>query len=109
MFQNLLNKLFGDRKAPRTRSNRTSSKGTLPAPGPPRTPREPERIDPHATPEALCGLRDGMTKDELREHLATLYRRHNRAASSLDDNLRGEAEIMLEAIVACRERYLGGD
>lgn len=48
-----------------------------------------------------------MTKDELREHLAALYRRHNRAASSLDDQLRREAEIMLEAIVACRERYLG--
>lgn len=102
MFQNLLNKLFGGRKAPRTRSAR----GT-PGPRPSAPSPESGRIDPNASPEVLCGLRDGMTKDELREHLAALYRRHNRAASSLDDQLRREAEIMLEAIVACRERYLG--
>ena len=35
------------------------------------------------------------------------YRRHNRAASSLEDGLRQEAERMLEAVVQCREKFLG--
>ena len=64
-------------------------------------------LDENASPEQLCELRDGMTKDELRSHLALLYRRHNRAASSLDARLRAEADTMLNAIVECRKRYLG--
>ena len=63
-------------------------------------------LDADASPEQLCELRDGMTKDELRSHLALLYRRHNRAASSLDARLRSEADTMLNAIVECRKRYL---
>jgi len=64
-------------------------------------------IDPKAAPEVLCGLTPGMSTDEIRDHLAALYRRHNRAASSLDDTLRADAEIMLDAIVRCRESLLG--
>ena len=45
-------------------------------------------------------------REKIREHLAMLFRRHNRAASSLDDKLRTEAELMLDAIVAVRERHL---
>jgi len=56
--------------------------------------------------EELCGLRDGMSHEELESLLKMLYRRHNRAASSLDDNKRAEAEIMLDAIVEVRQRYL---
>ena len=56
--------------------------------------------------EELCQLKDGMTYDELRAHLAKLYRRHNRAAASLDPKLRDEAERMLDAIVEIRHRYL---
>ncbi len=48
-----------------------------------------------------------MSTDEIRDHLARLYRRHNRAASSLEDDLRQEAERMLEAVVQCREKFLG--
>ena len=61
---------------------------------------------PTATAEELCGLTDGMTHEELREHLAKLYRRHNRAASSLNPELRSEAERMLDAIVEVRHTYL---
>jgi hypothetical protein len=48
-----------------------------------------------------------MSTDQIRDHLARLYRRHNRAASSLEDGLRQEAERMLEAVVQCREKFLG--
>ena len=42
----------------------------------------------------------------MRAHLAKLYRRHNRAASSLNPDLRVQAERMLDAIVEVRHRYL---
>ncbi len=61
-----------------------------------------------ATNEELCGITASMSREEIRSILATLYRRHNRAASSLDSKLRDEAEIMLEAIAAMKEKYLGG-
>jgi hypothetical protein len=64
-------------------------------------------VDPGAPPEVLCGLSPGMSTEEIRDHLALLYRRHNRAASSLDEALRADAEIMLDAIVRCRETFLG--
>lgn len=57
--------------------------------------------------EELCGISKTMPKEEIREKLATLYRRHNRAASSLDARLRDEAEMMLEAIATVKERHLG--
>jgi hypothetical protein len=47
-----------------------------------------------------------MDRDEIRTHLATLYKRHNNAAGSLDPELRREAETMLDAIVHCREKYI---
>jgi len=65
-----------------------------------------QSISKSASREELCGITEGMSTDELRERLATLYRRHNRAASSLDEKLRDEAEHMLEAIAALREKYL---
>lgn len=67
--------------------------------------RHPE-INAAKTPEELCGITAEMSPSELKNRLAELYQRHNRASSSLDENLRAEAEIMLDAIVACRERYL---
>jgi hypothetical protein len=48
-----------------------------------------------------------MLPADIKDHLALLYRRHNHAASSLDESLRAESEIMLDAIVTCREKYLG--
>jgi hypothetical protein len=64
-----------------------------------------KKINPDATPEQLCGLEDGMTKEEVSAQLAILYRRHNRAASSLEARLREEAEIMLDVIAAMRQKY----
>ena len=58
------------------------------------------------TAEELCDLKDGMSIEELDDHLKLLYRRHNRAASSLDETKRKEAEIMLDAIVEVRQRYI---
>lgn len=65
-----------------------------------------KRINSKDTPEALCGVNKSMPKEEIREKLAVLYRRHNRAASSLDAQLRDEAETMLEAIATVKERLL---
>jgi hypothetical protein len=64
------------------------------------------RLDRHGKPEELCEIKDGMSEQAIRDHLAMLYRRHNRAASSLDSQLREEAEFMLDAVVRCREKYL---
>ncbi|MCG8599056.1 MAG: hypothetical protein MI807_02840 [Verrucomicrobiales bacterium] len=59
------------------------------------------------TPEALCGIDPNkMDSGEIRQTLAKLYKRHNAAASSLNPELREEAEQMLEAIVHCREKYV---
>lgn len=63
------------------------------------------KINPDATPEQLCGIHEGMTKEEIAAQLAILYRRHNRAASSLEERLREEAEIMLDVIAAVRQKY----
>ena len=64
-------------------------------------------LDPKAGPEQICGITPGMSREEIQERLAMLYRRHNRAASSLDEKLREEAEVMLEAISALREKHFG--
>ena len=61
---------------------------------------------PDRTPEEMCGIAPNMPKEKIREELAKLFRRHNRAAASLDEKLREEAEVMLDAIVSVRERYL---
>ncbi len=58
------------------------------------------------SPEELCEIEPGMGREEIHAILAKLFRRHNRAASSLDEQLRAEAEIMLQAIVDIRHRYL---
>ncbi len=63
-------------------------------------------VEKGADPKMLCGITDAMSREEIRDHLAMLYRRHNRAASSLDATLRAEAEIMLNAIVTCRDKLL---
>lgn len=64
------------------------------------------QISPDATPEQLCGIVAGMTKEQVSAQLAILYRRHNRAASSLEERLREEAEIMLDVIAAMRQKYV---
>lgn len=58
------------------------------------------------TPEELCNVEPTMPVDEIRARLAKLFTRHNRAASSFDLELRAEAEIMLQAIVLLREKYI---
>jgi hypothetical protein len=65
-----------------------------------------EKLNVKEAPEVLCGITPGMSTDEIAEKLATLYRRHNRAASSLDPQMREEAEAMLEAIATAKEKLL---
>jgi hypothetical protein len=64
------------------------------------------RLDPKATPEEICGITPDMTQEQISTQLAMLYRRHNRAASSLEAHLREEAEVMLDVIAAMRQKYL---
>lgn len=59
------------------------------------------------SPEQLCGIAGKMPPDQIQARLKLLYRRYNRSASSLDSKLRGEAEVMLDAIVQVREKHFG--
>lgn len=59
------------------------------------------------SPEKLCGIEPKMSKDQIRDRLKLLYRRYNRAASSLDNATRLEADGMLDAIVQVREKTFG--
>ncbi len=59
------------------------------------------------SPEELCEIDpETMDKEEIRLQLARLYKRHNHAAGSLNSELRAEADIMLDAVVHCREEYV---
>jgi hypothetical protein len=59
------------------------------------------------TAESLCGISPKMPRDQVAAQIKLLYRRYNRAASSLDVNVRAEAERMLDAIVEVREKWFG--
>ena len=72
------------------------------------TPRYKAVPDPLPRPaDELCGITASMSKDQIRERLAFLYRRYNRATSSLSPDLRAEAEVMLDAVVIMREKHFG--
>ena len=61
------------------------------------------------SPEAICGIDPKkMDRDQIRKRLAELFRRHNQAEASLDAELRAEANVMLDAIVVCRQKYVDG-
>lgn len=120
MFK-LFNRLFGGRgKALRAAPVPVRSHASGPVPPPASAGSPVDAVDAavkaatarrplnrSAPPEELCGLTPGMTPEEIRDHLAMLYKRHNRAASSLEADLREEAEVMLDAVVRCRETFLG--
>ena len=64
-------------------------------------------VTPLQSPEELCEIDpETMSMEEIRSHLKSLYKRHNEAAASLDEELRNEAETMLDAIVECRGKYI---
>ena len=71
------------------------------------TPAPKARTAQRKSPEELCGISPKMPKEEIRARLALLYRRYNRASSSLDAKLRADAELMLDAIVAVRAKVFG--
>jgi predicted lipid-binding transport protein (Tim44 family) len=65
-----------------------------------------QKIQTGAKAEDLCEIKASMTKEQIADQLAKLYRRHNRAASSLDEKMREESEVMLEAIAQMKEKHL---
>ena len=70
-------------------------------------PAEVGGIFSRMTPEGMCEIDPKtMNRDEIRRRLAALYKRHNHAAGSLDRTMREEVEVMLDAIVHCREKYV---
>jgi hypothetical protein len=84
-----------------------------PAPAP-AAPAQRQPIQPKAparpqgpTPEEICGITAKMSKDEVRTRLAFLYKRYNRATSSLNAKLRAEANEILDAVVEVREKVFG--
>jgi hypothetical protein len=77
-------------------------------------PAQPQALQPKApaqpegpSPEDICGVTSKMSKDEVRSRLAFLYKRYNRATSSLNAKLREEANEVLDAVVAVREKVFG--
>ena len=60
-----------------------------------------------SSPEYLCEITPKMSREEISARLKLLYRRYNRSASSLDSQTRAEADKMLDAIVAVREKHFG--
>lgn len=86
-----------DRKAKKADKGKATAGKSIPA-VPAAKPR---------TPEEMCGITSKMGKEEIRAQLALLYKRYNRATSSLNAGVRAEAEEMLDAIVAVREKVFG--
>lgn len=65
------------------------------------------QVEPPRSAEELCDITPKMSKDEIKDKLKVLFRRYNRSASSLDAKIRAEADKMLDAIVAVREKHFG--
>lgn len=65
------------------------------------------RLPRDVSPEELCGITPDMDAAAIRNRIAFLYQRHNRAASSLDPGLQSDAEYMLESLALLREKYFG--
>ena len=62
---------------------------------------------PARNPEDMCGITAKMSKEQIGAQLKLLYRRFNRGASSLDPKVREEADQMMDAIVAVRDKTFG--
>ncbi|MCB1233881.1 MAG: hypothetical protein KDM91_02285 [Verrucomicrobiae bacterium] len=113
MIRKLFSLIRGESDAPAKQPSKPAeaAPGHGEAPGrKPAGPPKPVSNKPNTaarTPEAMCGIDPKkMTPEEIKNRLAELYRRHNQAAGSLNEELRQEAELMLDAIVACRQKYL---
>ncbi len=113
MFRKVIQSLsrsLGSSKQPQAKRRQVSEGSVLekmakPPKGGSRSPAK-TRADTDSA-EQLCGITPGMGKPEISARLKMLYRRHNRAASSLDATLRAESERMLDAIVEVREKHFG--
>ena len=115
VLQSLSKSLGGNRPVPApelppaTPTTPSKPAPAKPAAAPPVSPaaKAAPVTKPAQTPEELCGIKAGMSKDEISAQLKLLYRRYNRGASSLDAKVRSEADAMLDAIVDVREKHFG--
>ena len=114
MFKKLIQSLSRSQSAPAPPSGPLPPKksGPLPPPAKPsgilgRIVKGESAAPPPASPEHLCEITPRMSRDEISARLKLLYRRYNRSASSLDAQTRAEANKMLDAIVAIREKHFG--
>lgn len=69
--------------------------------------RAPAQTKPERTPEEMCGITSDMSREQIGAQLKLLYRRYNRGASSLNPKVRDEADQMMDAIVAVRDKTFG--
>jgi hypothetical protein len=69
--------------------------------------KAPAQKKPARNPEEMCGITPKMSKEQIGAQLKLLYRRYNRGASSLDPKVREEADQMMDAIVAVRDKTFG--
>ena len=53
------------------------------------------------------GIDPALPAEQIRQQLAPLYRRYNRAAANLNADVRAEAEEMLDAIIDVRKGLKG--
>jgi hypothetical protein len=94
--------------APTEGEARGKSNAAAPAPAHPQTLQPVAPAQPKGpSPEEICGITPKMSKEEIRTRLAFLYKRYNRATSSLNAKLREEANEILDAVVAVREKVFG--
>lgn len=101
-------KTFSKTKEPVVKPEEKSvQKSTAPVKSAPQKTVVATKQAPTKSPEELCAVDEKMSKDDIRVRLASLYKRYNRATSSLDAKLRAESEVMLDAIVNVREKHFG--
>ena len=67
----------------------------------------PKNAEPWVKAAARLGIDPTLSPDQIREQLATMYRRFNRAAASLSAEVREESEEMLDLIIEVRKGLPG--
>lgn len=104
MFKKILQSLTKSQSAKAPAAAAPAPKSAAPVAG---LKGAPAKAAGPRTPEELCGIAPKMPRSEIMQQLKKLYRRHNRGASSLDPQVRAQAEEMLHAIVVIREKHFG--
>ena len=116
VLQSISKSLTRQTDAPPVKASPARAEAPVTTPPPPSAPAPasakaaPAPVKHSAAPktaEEMLGIEPKMNKEQIRDRLKLLYRRYNRAASSLENTTRLEADSMLDAIVAVREKNFG--